>query len=161
MPQRRVEKSPATVTSGQSPEGDESARPSAKEPAARTAPAEWTPRAIRQLFLRRLDRIYLCEVDFELDVNPRPTGNTLGGYYKSRRLVRIYSHDRVSGLRPLNELFDTFLHEVAHHLEYTEPHSFTTGGCRRRPGLMHSRVFWRILGVLKQRWADLLASRPV
>ena len=56
-----------------------------------------------------------------VDINTRPTERVLGGYYRSRRLVRVYSHDRVEGRRPLEELFDTFLHEVAHHLEYTEP----------------------------------------
>ena len=77
----------------------------------------------------------------------------LGGYYKSRRLVRIYARDRELGQRPLEELFDTFLHELAHHLEYTEPFSFSARGCGRVPGRMHSRLFWRILGELKYRWA--------
>ncbi len=111
--------------------------------------------AIGPLFRWRLQRIYRCQVEFHLDINPRPTAKVLGGYYRSRRLVRIYSHDSVLGPRSLDELFDTFLHEVAHHLEYTESHLFAAGGCRRKPGLMHSRLFWRILGLLKQRWADL------
>ena len=114
--------------------------------------------AIGILFRRRLQIIYRCEVEFHLDINPRPTARVLGGYYKSRRLVRIYSHDSILGPRPLEELFDTFLHEVAHHLEYTESHSFGPGGCRRKPGMMHSRLFWRILGLLKQRWADLIVE---
>ncbi len=114
--------------------------------------------AIGPLFRRRLQRIFRCQVEYHLEVNPRPTARVLGGYYKSRRLVRIYSHDSVLGPRPLDELFQTFLHEVAHHLEYTESHSFAAGGCRRKPGLMHSRLFWRILGLLKQRWADLLVD---
>jgi hypothetical protein len=115
--------------------------------------------AIGPLFRLRLERIYRCHVNFHLDVNTRPTTRVLGGYYRSRRLVRIYSHDRVEGRRPLEELFDTFLHEVAHHLEYTESFSFAPGGCRRVPGLMHSRLFWRILGTLKQRWADFQLQR--
>ena len=49
----------------------------------------------------------------------------LGGYYKSRRLIRVYAQDSEQGLRPVEELFDTFLHEMAHHLEYTEPFSFS------------------------------------
>ena len=98
-------------------------------------------------------------MNFAIDINTRPTNLVLGGYYKSRRLVRVYSHDRKEGRRPLHELFDTFLHEVAHHLEYTEPQSFSTGGCGRVPGRMHSRLFWRILGELRQRWAELQAQR--
>ena len=90
----------------------------------------------------------------------RPTERVLGGYYKSRRLVRVYSHDRVDGPRPLEEVFETFLHEVAHHLEYTEPQSFGSRGCRRAYGLMHSRLFWRIFGELKWRWAKLQTDRP-
>ena len=90
-----------------------------------------------------------------MDVNSRPTQRVLGGYYRSRRLVRIYSHDSVDGRRPIEELFDTFLHEVAHHLEYTEPFTFGSRACRRVPGLMHSKLFWRILSELRWRWTEL------
>jgi hypothetical protein len=114
--------------------------------------------ALGLLFLARLERIHLCRAEFALDVNSRPTLRVLGGYYKSRRLVRVYSHDRKEGRRPVEEVFDTFLHEVAHHLEYTEPESFGSTGCRRSRGVMHSRLFWRILGELKWRWAEL--QRP-
>ena len=76
-------------------------------------------------------------------------GALLGGYYRTRRLVRVYSHDRQLGRRPLEELFDTFLHEMAHHIEYTEPGSFHAPKCERVRGRMHSGLFWRILGELK------------
>jgi hypothetical protein len=112
--------------------------------------------ALGPLFRSRLALIHACEVDFAVDINTRPTNRVLGGYYKSRRLVRVYSHDRDLGRRPLEELFDTFLHEVAHHLEYTEPDSFLADECERVPGRMHSRLFWRILGDLKSRWFDHL-----
>jgi hypothetical protein len=111
--------------------------------------------ALGPLFRYRLERIHTCRTSFAVDINTRPTSCVLGGYYKSRRLVRIYTHDRKEGRRPLGELFDTFLHEVAHHLEYTEWHSFSGSGCRRVPGRMHSRLFWCILGELKWRWAEL------
>ena len=55
----------------------------------------------------------------------------------------------------MEELFDTYLHEVAHHLEYTEYESFEAAGCGRVPGRMHSRLFWKILGELKTRWAEM------
>jgi len=112
--------------------------------------------ALGPLFRSRLALIHACEVDFAVDINTRPTNRVLGGYYKSRRLVRVYSHDRDLGRRPIEELFDTFLHEVAHHLEYTEPDSFLAEECERVPGRMHSRLFWRILGDLKSRWFDQL-----
>jgi hypothetical protein len=115
--------------------------------------------ALGPLFRARLERIHACRVRLAIDLNTRPTTRVLGGYYKSRRLVRVYTHDRKQGRRPLDELFDTFLHEVAHHLEYTEPQSFAAQACARIPGRMHSRLFWRILGELKQRWADLKAQR--
>ena len=115
--------------------------------------------ALGPLFLRRLDTVYSCLCEFELDINIRPTTRVLGGYYKTRRLVRVYSHDRQLGRRPLEELFDTFLHEMAHHIEYTEPDSFHARECERVPGRMHSRLFWRILGELKGRWADLQKNR--
>jgi hypothetical protein len=137
------------------------ARPMVPRSIAPPPPDHYEPpiSAIGLLFRQRLERIHICRTHFRLDINTRPTTRVLGGYYKSRRLVRIYSHDRGEGRRPLEELFDTFLHEVAHHLEYTESHSFASGGCRRVPGLMHSRLFWRILGTLKQRWADSQLQR--
>ncbi|MGE3820852.1 MAG: hypothetical protein AB7I30_15670 [Isosphaeraceae bacterium] len=114
--------------------------------------------ALGPLFRARFDRIYDCLVAYQIDVSTRPTTRVLGGYYKTRRLVRIYSHDRELGRRPIEELFDTFLHEMAHHVEYTEPDSFHARACGRVPGRMHSPLFWRILGELKGRWADLHRS---
>ena len=114
--------------------------------------------ALGPLFRRRLDTVYSC-LAIRVDINIRPTTRVLGGYYKTRRLVRVYSHDRQLGRRPLEELFDTFLHEVAHHIEYTEPDSFHARSCGRVPGRMHSRLFWRILGELKGRWAELQKNR--
>ncbi len=110
--------------------------------------------ALAPLFRARLERIYSCEQEFVLDINTRPTVRVLGGYYRRRRLVRVYSHDRQTGRRPMEELFDTFLHEVAHHIEYSEPHSFNAAASGRVRGRMHSRLFWRILGELKARWGQ-------
>jgi hypothetical protein len=134
--------------------------PAPPQPTGRPAeprPFEPPTSALGPLFLRRFERIHTCRVAFTVDINTRPTTHVLGGYYKSRRLVRVYAHDRKDGRRPLNELFETFLHEVAHHLEYTEPQTFDARSCRRVPGRMHSRLFWRILGELKYRWAELQA----
>lgn len=110
--------------------------------------------ALGPMFRVRLDRIHVCKVDFTVDFNTRPTNRALGNYYAVRRLVRIYTHDRELGRRPLEELFDTYLHEVAHHLEYTEFESFDARSCGRVPGRMHSRLFWKILGQLKTRWRE-------
>jgi hypothetical protein len=160
IPDRRAEGDPGEM---RAPRGaDEPAAWTQRGPApplAAPRPYEPPVAALGPLFRYRLERIHACRVDFVIDINTRPTTRVLGGYYKSRRLVRVYAHDRKQGRRPLHELFDTFLHEVAHHLEYTEPQSFAAHGCRRVPGRMHSRVFWRILGELKQRWADLQAQR--
>jgi hypothetical protein len=139
------------------------AQPALARPAAAVPPDRFEPpvSALGPLFRRRLERIHRCHVPFTVEVNPRPTQRVLGGYYRSRRLVRIYAHDTADGRRPTEELFDTFLHEVAHHLEYTEPFTFGSRACRRVPGLMHSRLFWRILGELRSRWAELKAQRKV
>jgi hypothetical protein len=134
----------------------------ARPPAAMPANCFEPPvSALGPLFNHRLERIHNCRVMFSVDINSRPTNRVLGGYYRSRRLVRVYSHDGVEGRRPMEELFSTFLHEVAHHLEYTEPFTFGSRKCRRVPGLMHSKLFWRILSDLKWRWAELKAQRPV
>jgi hypothetical protein len=137
--------------------------PSARRPENGEPPRRFEPpvSALGPLFRVRLERIYRCLSGFEIDINTRPTVRVLGGYYKARRLVRVYSHDSQLGRRPLEELFDTFLHEVAHHIEYTEPDSFHARECGRVPGRMHSRLFWRILGELKGRWADLQQSGGV
>jgi hypothetical protein len=111
--------------------------------------------ALGHMFRKRLEQLYLCKINFSLEMNVRATTHVLGGYYRKRRLVRIYTHDTQTGRRPLDELFDTFLHEVAHHIEYTEPESFRARACGRVPGRMHSRLFWRILGELKTRWAEV------
>jgi hypothetical protein len=115
--------------------------------------------ALAELFRHRFERVHLCLVDYHLDINTRPTNRVLGGYYKRRRLVRVYSHDRETGRRPLEELFDTYLHEMAHHLEYTEPLAFDAAECGRVRGRMHSPLFWKILGDLKKRWATVQALR--
>lgn len=121
----------------------------------RQAPAfEPPPVALGHIFRDRLRSIYRPKVPFHLEMNSRPTARVLGGYYKKRRLVRVYTHDTQTGRRPIDELFDTFLHEVAHHIEYTEPESFRARACGRVHGRMHSRLFWRILSELKWRWED-------
>jgi hypothetical protein len=137
-------------------EGD-AYRAAAAESCPSSAPRRFEPpiSALAPLFRDRFARIYTCQSDYETDFCTRPTTRVLGGYYKTRRLVRIYTHDRQLGRRPLDELFDTFLHEMAHHLEYTEPDSYHAPGCGRVPGRMHSRLFWKILGDLKWRWAEL------
>jgi hypothetical protein len=111
--------------------------------------------ALPGLFRARLDQIHLCEHPFVLDINPRPTVRVLGNYYRRRRLVQVYTHDKLLGRRPLEELFDTFLHEVAHHLEYSEPQTFHARACGRVRGRMHSPLFWRILAHLKSRWLEI------
>ena len=116
--------------------------------------------ALGPLFRARLGRFHRARVEFFLDVNPRATVHVLGGYYRKRRLVRVYAVDRETGRRPLDELFDTFLHEVAHHLEYTEPDTFRAEACQRARGVMHSPLFWRIFGELRSRWAALGGINP-
>ena len=116
--------------------------------------------ALGPLFRYRLEQIHVCRVNIVVEVSSRPTRARARADTTSRAgWCRVYSHDRVEGPRPLEELFETFLHEVAHHLEYTEPQTFGSRGCRRQYGLMHSRLFWRIFGELKWRWATLQARR--
>ena len=98
--------------------------------AAAARPFEPPVSALGPLFRGRLARIYSCRVDFDVDMNTRSTTRVLGGYYRRKRLIRVYTHDQKLGRRPLEELFDTFLHEVAHHLEYTEPDSYPGQGVR-------------------------------
>lgn len=139
------------------PDDYRAASPDTVAPTYEGPPRRFEPpvSALGPLFRDRFERIYICQEEFEVDVNTRPTTRVLGGYYKTQRLVRIYSHDRQLGRRPLEELYDTFLHEMAHHIEYTEPDSYHASACGRVHGRMHSRLFWKILGDLKWRWAEL------
>ncbi len=125
-------------------------RAAGSNPVARPAPmtALFTPpvSALGPLFRHRFERIYECRIDYELDVNKRATVRVLGGYYKSRRLIRVYARDREHGLRPIEELFDTFLHEMAHHLEYTEPFSFSARSCGACPAECTAGSFGRSWG---------------
>jgi hypothetical protein len=104
----------------------------------------------------RLVLIHECLVEFELDLNPRPTRWALGRYYRSRRFLRVYIHDRDAGPRPLEEVFAIFLHEVAHHLDATEPHSFPPARSRPLPRSTrrgsHGPRFRRILKTLEEGW---------
>jgi hypothetical protein len=149
---------PRTDSDATAPWRPMAARPPAAMPSDRFEPPV---SALGPLFTHRLERIHRCRVRFSVDINSRPTNRVLGGYYRSRCLVRVYSHDTVEGRRPMEELFGTYLHEVAHHLEYTEPFTFGSRACRRVPGLMHSKLFWRILSELKLRWAELKAQRTI
>ncbi|WZO96918.1 hypothetical protein EP7_003925 [Isosphaeraceae bacterium EP7] len=128
-----------------------------RKPAKERAPFRFEPPigALSALFLHRLGRVYPCRETFDVDMNTRPTRNRLGSYYRARRLIRVYTHETGAGRRPLEELFDTFLHEVAHHLEYSEPDSYNAAECGRVPGRMHSHLFWIILGDLKARWVEV------
>jgi hypothetical protein len=112
------------------------------------------PAALGHIFRLRLESIHKCKRDYDLELNPRPTSRVLGGYYKNRALIRVYTVDSKTGKRSVDELFETFLHEVAHHLEYTEPATFAAKRCGRKHGTMHSDLFWRILGTLKRLWAE-------
>ena len=132
---------------------------SARQPSLVAAPSFEPPvSALSKLFRTRLDKVHRAKVDFVAQFNSRPTNRVLGNYYRARRLIRIYSHDRDQGRRPLEELFDTYLHEVAHHLEYTEYDSFDAEVCGRVRGRMHSDLFWKILGHLKARWREIQAN---
>ncbi len=124
-------------------------------PVAAVLPTKFMPpiSALEPMFRMRLSLIHQCKYDYILELNSRPTNRVLGGYYKSRALVRVYTHDRETGPRPLDEVFETFLHEIAHHLEYTEPSTFSARKCGRVKGMMHSPLFHKIFKMLKNRWA--------
>lgn len=108
--------------------------------------------ALAPLFRLRLRSIHECRREFTLEISERPTNRVLGGYYPRRTAIKLYTSDVETGRRALDELFDTFLHEVAHHLEYTEPSSFSAKRCGRVRGVMHSPLFWKIYNTLRQKW---------
>ena len=120
---------------------------------ARRSVEEQAP-PLERLFRRRLGRIYESQVEFELEFHRRPTRVAMGRYYRSRRLIRIYAVDADEGERSVEELFEVFLHELAHHLEYHEPDRFG-GECQREHGRAHSPLFHHIWETLRSRWAKI------
>ena len=68
--------------------------------------------ALAPLFRLRLKSIHECRRDFLLEISDRPTNRVLGGYYPRRSLIKLYTRDTETGRRTLDELFDTFLHEI-------------------------------------------------
>src|SRR5690349_2243782 len=77
----------------------DSYREATAEPAAPAPGRRFEPpiSALGPLFCDRFAKIYQCQSEYSLEINVRPTTRVLGGYYKTRRLVRVYSHDRVLG----------------------------------------------------------------
>lgn len=61
-----------------------------------------------------------------------------GCYYPNRSLIVLYPYlsPSLSFIRPYNDLFLTALHELVHHLQYSDP-DFT-----RYKGVMHNTEFW-------------------
>lgn len=116
--------------------------------------AEESLHPYEELFRARLSRIYEYRTPFVLQFLERPTVQALGRYYRAERLIRIYVVDMKTGPRDVEELFEIFLHELTHHLEYYEPDVFG-GHCEREHGVAHSPLFHWILETLSQRWNEI------
>lgn len=111
--------------------------------------------------LGRLERIHTCRAPFTLELKSRPTVWALGRYYRSRALIRIYTHCKSEGPRPRRTIAAIFLHELAHHLEYTEPDTFGGEACERVPGVQHSPLFRQILRELVDGWRVAVEPREM
>ena len=116
--------------------------------------------SLEGMFRQRLSRIHPCRVPFELRFSNRPTLRALGRYHHERRLIRLFPHDAIEGVRSVEELFEVFLHELAHHLEYTESDQFGGHGPERHAGLAHSPLFHRIHETLWSRWHAVSPLAP-
>ena len=116
--------------------------------------------ALGPLFRYRLERIHACRVESASSTStPGPPGACSGATTGRDDWSESTPTTATKAGGRWKSFSSTFLHEVAHHLEYTEPQTFGSRGCRRTHGLMHSRLFWRILGELKWRWAELEARQ--
>ncbi|ADV62043.1 hypothetical protein Isop_1458 [Isosphaera pallida ATCC 43644] len=118
------------------------------------------PLALERLFRQRLARIHDCRVPFVVRFSHRPTLRALGRYHRDRCLIRIFPYDAIEGTRSVEDLFEVFLHELAHHLEYTEPDQFGGHGPERHAGLAHSPLFHRIHETLWSRWHAVRQAVP-
>src|SRR5262249_16036611 len=101
IPDRQPDGDRGEIPPPRSDEGSgawEQRAPARPRPLAR--PYEPPVSALGPLFLDRLERVHICRVAFTVHVCARPTLRVLGGYYKRRRLVRVYSHDSEEGRRP-------------------------------------------------------------
>lgn len=102
---------------------------------------------MRELYKRLMQDFNTLDAENkDVELILRPYSKTMYGYYdprKRRIVLYIYLDCGKSHLRPYSELWDTFLHELAHHLQYT-----TTNYVRTK-GVMHNSGFYKILDSLK------------
>ncbi len=99
---------------------------------------------VEQYFKAYLQSVYNCKVDYTIEASRRNT-QLVGGHYKSScKKIKIY---RI-GHCPLHILKYVALHELAHHIHYTEFNK------EQRKEKTHGKEFYAILEVLIKNRAN-------
>lgn len=87
----------------------------------------------------------------EVDVVLRPYSKTFYGRYfpvqgsRTTPRVFLYPYEMDGSVMCYDKVFETFVHEMVHHLQYT------SGNFIRRSGMMHNPQFWKLFNHYKKR----------
>lgn len=104
---------------------------------------------MRELYKRLMQDFNTLDAENkDVELILRPYSKTMYGYYdsnKHRIVLYVYSDNRRRQLMPYCEIWSSFLHELAHHLQYT-----TTDYVRVK-GVMHNSDFYKILYSLENK----------
>lgn len=93
---------------------------------------------------------------FELEI--RPYSKTYFGVYNpncDKIVLYVYEDKNCKHLYPYWNILVTFIHEIAHHIQWTDP-DFV-----RVQGVMHNEQFYRIFNRYKERAKALMLLREV
>lgn len=93
--------------------------------------------ALKKALISDLEKLGICCSDFELELRPY-SKNYYGRYYTNRELVVVYVYRDKEKTTPFDysDIFSTVLHEVCHHLQWSNPEWV------RLKGVMHDKAFW-------------------
>lgn len=101
---------------------------------------------LKETLLSDLRMLVGDKVDTISDIEFRPYSKTFyGKYLVNKQKVVIYPYETTDKLSPYSNILNTAIHEVCHHLQYSDP-SFV-----RLKGVMHNVEFWNMYHTLVQK----------
>jgi hypothetical protein len=104
---------------------------------------------------QNLLKLHDCVEDFVLVFSGKKSGKVNGLYYPLAKKIIIYSRNFITDSGEINEalLFYTAMHELAHHIQYTE--------AGHKSARCHTQLFYAILDDLADKAEELGLYQPV
>ena len=112
--------------------------------------------ALKERILNDLIKIGIDTKGFELVL--RPFSKSYYGRYlpKTQKVfVYVYADKELNNLYPYNQLFRTVLHEVVHHIQWSDPEYV------RIKGVMHNTEFYRLYNKLLRKHERKMSSNVI